>query len=303
MRPFSDVVRCLLKWQNIFDPISPRHLIKNSSIDCFMSYRYMVCSVFSSFLLVCQQGILKGRMHLTFFPWTCFPIQIPVPSCLSYYFSVSYQSFCESVFFFVSTSVYPSLFQAHKLSTVYRHLFVNSVVFPCLKWWPLWVFQSNEAQTPTSRKNVRWSAVPDAPWLVYDRCGDEKGSSPIGANDLCWARIWELMLELETPSWDWSIEAGIGASKLGLELRGLGLSFGAGIGALRLRLELWGLDWSLAAGIEALGMGLGFWGYNLGFGASRGERGRRRRRRRKSPICLEAWVIGAPSRPLPKSRK
>ena len=53
------------------------------------------------------------------------------------------------------------------------------------------------------------------------------------------------------------IEAGIGASKLGLELRGLGLSFGAGIGALRLRLELWGLDWSLAAGIEALGMGLG----------------------------------------------
>lgn len=61
-----------------------------------------------------------------------------------------------------------------------------------------------------------FEAVPVPPELVYDRCGDEKGSNPEEADDLCLVRILALRPGCETRGWDLSHQAGIGDIRLGL---------------------------------------------------------------------------------------
>ena len=76
-------------------------------------------------------------------------------------------------------------------------------------------FKEMSQKRENSRKSVRWSAVPVAPKLVNVRCEGERGSGPEGADDLCCFYL--------------SLEAGIGALKLGFEPGGGDLSHVAGI--------------------------------------------------------------------------
>ena len=178
----------------------------------------------------------------------------------------------------------------------------------------------------SSRKSVRWSAVP-VPCLnrLWLKLKGEQGSDLKGVDDLCF-HLWGIFysfsfsssvplpspqsqhqgsnpsLEVQIPAlqpkshpWgpnhSWGFKDGIWASRQRFGPQDWDLGPKAGIWASRLGFGPQGWDMGLKAGIWASRLGFRPQGWDLGLEAKiwvRDGDGRRRRRRKKSPICVKA---------------